>query len=308
VPNERIPASFNVGLSFAVWAGLCGLLYRASHSRSLLELGCAALAFSFLANTCFSLLHESVHGVFHPNARVNDLFGAVSAAFFPTGFHFQRACHLGHHARNRTAFETFDYIYPGDSRALKTLEWYGILAPSYWLTVILGWILFGLAPGMLRLGARFASRSAAAEHTAGPAYARGLEAVSPVRARLELAFTVALQATLWLALGLSLRGWLACYLAFAVNWSALQYADHAFSPLDVRRGAWDLRVPRLWRWIFLNYHLHRAHHMNPRVPWLHLPRHVDETVPRPSFFAQYLAMWRGPRRAPGPPAREVVVE
>ena len=32
-----------------------------------------------------------------------------------------------------------------------------------------------------------------------------------------------------------------------MNWSALQYADHAWSPLDVRDGAWDLRINPLVR-------------------------------------------------------------
>ena len=38
---------------------------------------------------------------------------------------------------------------------------------------------------------------------------------------------IAVQVFFWWSLDLSLGGWLACYAAFAVNWSALQYADHA---------------------------------------------------------------------------------
>jgi fatty acid desaturase len=84
-----------------------------------------------------------------------------------------------------------------------------------------------------------------------------------------------------------------------LQWSALQYADHAFAPLDVVEGAWDLRVHRWVQAVFLNYHLHLAHHRHPTMPWIHLPRYVDASRPRPRFLAQYARMWLGPRPQPG---------
>ena len=59
-----------------------------------------------------------------------------------------------------------------------------------------------------------------------------------------------------------------------------------------------MRVAAPVRWLFLNYHYHRAHHRHPRVPWLYLGRYVDEDVPRPSFLSIWLSMWRGPRPLP----------
>ena len=52
--------------------------------------------------------------------------------------------------------------------------------------------------------------------------------------------------------------------------------------------------------VFLNYHLHLAHHRHPSVPWIHLPAHVDPAEPRPSFFGIWLSMWGGPRPLPEP--------
>ena len=92
-----------------------------------------------------------------------------------------------------------------------------------------------------------------------------------------------------------------CYAAFALNWSSLQYADHAWSELDVKEGAWNLRVNKVVQWLFLNYHHHKAHHQHPDVPWVHLHHHVDFSEPRPSFFRIYLSMWRGPRPMPEDP-------
>ena len=108
--------------------------------------------------------------------------------------------------------------------------------------------------------------------------------------------SLAIQVLLFFALGLTLAGWLLCYAAFAVNWSALQYADHAFSPLDAHDGAWNLRVNPLTRALFLNYHFHLAHHRHPQTPWLHLGKLVDPAEARPSFIRVWLSMWRGPRR------------
>jgi len=256
-----------------------------------------AIAFSFVGNTLFSCLHECVHGVFHPNARVNHAFGVVCAAFFPTGFSLQRAAHLGHHSRNRSAAEMFDYYTPIDSRFLKTLQWYGIISGVYWLFVVLGWLLFLCVPFVFR-AASSQRWSAIAEHTSGPAYARSFSTAPGTRARLELLYTVAFQAAAFYLLDLTAAGWLLCYVAFGLNWSALQYADHAFSPLHVTEGAWDLRVHPWVQAIFLNYHLHLAHHRHPSVPWIHLPRYVDNARPRPQFLTQYLRMWRGPQPLP----------
>jgi hypothetical protein len=99
-------------------------------------------------------------------------------------------------------------------------------------------------------------------------------------------------------LHLTLAGWAICYAAFALNWSSLQYTDHAFSKLDVREGAWNLRVNPLTRLLFLNYHHHLAHHQHPQVPWIHLGRYVDPAEERPSFWAIYWRMWRGPQPLP----------
>ena len=100
------------------------------------------------------------------------------------------------------------------------------------------------------------------------------------------------------SVGLLLEELFTCYAAFAINWSSLQYADHAFTVRHVHDGAWNLRVPRPVELLFLHYHHHKAHHQNPQVPWLHLPKYVDFTEPRPSFFGIWLRMWRGPRRWP----------
>ena len=296
--QRSIPAGLNIALAIAVLSTNAILLWTASHASNWWVLVLAAGGFSFANNTVYSLLHEAVHRKFHSSATVNEWAGRFLAASFPTGFTFHRMCHLGHHRRNRTEVERFDYYTPDDNRVLKFAQWYGILTGLYWFIQPLGCLLVLLVPRRLLLTILDSRGSKHAEHVGAEAMLEGLAEAPIGRMRMEMLLSAAVQATAWIALDLNVTGWIACYAAFAVNWSALQYADHAWSELDVRDGAWNLRVNPTIQYIFLNYHHHRAHHQHPEVPWIHLGKYVDFSEPRPSFLRIYLSMWRGPRPLP----------
>lgn len=296
--SQQIPGALNIAVATAVLGANALLLWSASHATGWIAMLAAAAAFSYTNNTAYSLLHECVHRKFHRAPLVNEWFGRALSASFPTGFTFHRLCHLGHHRRNRTEVERFDYYEPGDNRVLKFVQWYGILTGLYWFIPPLGCVLVLLVPRRLLLRAIDTRGSKTAEHVGAEAMLEGVSDASGPRMRLEILFSAAVQGVAWLLLDLSIAGWAACYAAFAVNWSALQYADHAWSELDVRDGAWNLRVNRVVQYIFLNYHHHRAHHQHPDVPWIHLGKFVDFTAPRPSFASIYLSMWKGPRPLP----------
>jgi fatty acid desaturase len=298
VSSIPIPGRLNTALAVLATAGSCALLWFVSHTDHWLYRVAGAIAFSYVNNTVFSLLHESVHGVFHQSVTLNTLFGRWLAAFFPTSFTLQRFFHLGHHRRNRSVAERFDYIAPGESVLLKNIQWYGILTGLYWLLPPLACVIYFVAPGA------FSSRliqgdDAFWSHQSGTdAMVADVARLPRASVRGEILFSVLWQAGLFWILNLNWVGWALCYAAFAVNWSSLQYADHAWSPLDPVQGSWNLRVNRVVQYFFLNYHHHRAHHENPRIPWIHLPRFVNRQEPRPSFLRIYLSMWRGPRPLP----------
>jgi fatty acid desaturase len=295
---HEVPGALNLALGALAVSVNALLLYSASHTGSWLWLVAAALAFSYTNNTVYSLLHECVHRKFHRDRNVNEWSGRILAAWFPTGFTFHRMCHLGHHRHNRTEVERFDYYTPEDNRFLKFVQWYGILTGLYWLMPPLGCLLVLILPTRVLLRLVDSRGSKTAEHIGTDAILGGLTEVSQPVMRLEIVLTAIVQLALWWLLDLSVAGWAVCYAAFAVNWSALQYADHAWSELDVRDGAWNLRVSRGVQYLFLNYHHHLAHHQHPDVPWVHLGKFVDFDAPRPSFLAIYLSMWRGPRPLP----------
>lgn len=293
--SEPIPAGLNVILLVTAGSTALFLLWSASRVSSWFWLASAAIAFSYVNNTVFSLLHEAVHGRFHGSAKLNDLFGRIAAVLFPTSFSMQRVFHLGHHQRNRTAVEQFDYLHPDDNKFFKYTQWYSILTGLYWVFVLLGCVIYLLAPWLLRSRALRSRESKLAQQSSADAMFSDLEKAPPVWIRLEILFGAAVQIALFYVLDLTMVGWAACYTAFAINWSSLQYADHAWSVLDVRNGAWNLRVNKVVQYLFLNYHHHLAHHQHPEVPWLYLHRYVEFSAPRPRFLSVYLSMWRGPR-------------
>lgn len=303
LPSEEsqgrpIPARLNLAISVMAMAGAMALLWVASHSLHWGTILAAAIAFSFINNTIFSLLHEAVHGIFHTDQRVNEAAGTLFAAMFPTGFTIQRVSHLGHHRRNRTDQELYDYYLPHQSRWLKTYWLYCLLTGFYWAIIPVAGLLYLLMPWAF----------SAPWFQKGPARWWGFEPMvkdigNERRGRvwLEVLFSTSFQVSMWLALDLNWVGWLACYWAFGLNWSALQYVDHAWSIRDVREGAWNLRVSRIAQAIFLNYHCHLAHHRSPGTPWRYLPQLVDPAEAHPSFWKIYFSLWGGARPAPAGP-------
>jgi len=257
----------------------------------------AAVAFAFLNNTPFALMHEAVHGVAAATPRRNYVLGLLAGWLFPTSFSMQRTAHLGHHARNRTDRELYDYYLPGESRLKRNVWLYaGNLLGLYWFCIPASNALYLLAPWLYR-SRLFVERIAPAMGF-GP-YVRDLAALRPGVVWLEIVAGFAWQVALWRLLDLRWEAWLLCHWLFAMHWSALQYVDHAWSARDVVNGAWDLKVPAPVRWLALNYHYHLAHHRHPTACWTELPG-LATAEGQPSFGQVYLSLWRNGVQ-PAPP-------
>lgn len=282
-----------------------GCLWLASHGPWWLAV-LASIAFAFVNNLPFALMHEAVHGVAANTKGRNEALGLISGCMFPTSFSLQRIAHLGHHARNRTDPDLYDYYLPSQSRLLRNVWLYGgNLLGLYWFCIPLSNALYLLATPLYR--SRFFMEGVAAKIGFGP-HVRDIAALPPARVWMEIAGAFAYQAALWWVLDLRWQGWLLAHWLFALHWSALQYVDHAWSPRDVMHGAWNLRVFAPVRWLTLNYHYHLAHHSHPSVPWTRLPELAGQGEPQPTFAQIYWSLWRhGVQPAPpmGAPAGEL---
>ena len=293
--RQPIPERLNIALLLIVIVTSWVLLWSAAHLALVWALP-AALIFMHVNNTAFVLMHEAVHGIFSEKKWLNNLAGSVCAALFPTAFHLQRVAHLGHHRRNRTDAEIYDYFLPGQSRLLRNFQLYaGNLSGLYWLCIPLSNLIYLLAPWLYR----------SSWFIHGVARALGFEPFVKEIAQqglmliwFECLWALAYQVVIWNLLDLNWQGWLLCYGMFALYWSALQYVDHAWSPRDVRNGAWNLKVTPLSRALALNYQCHLAHHQQPEVPWLYLPQLVSKNDPQHTFWKIYFSLWGGVKPAP----------
>ncbi len=294
--HYHISETLNILIFVTVLPVTWWLLWLVSHSESILTMLLAAWGYAHLHNTIFSLLHEAVHGVFSRSRFRNDLFGILSAAAFPTSFTLQKIAHLGHHRRNRTDKELYDYYLPTESKALRNVWMYGgNLLGLYWFIIPFSNLLILVAPKL------FTSQW----FVHGPGRVLGFESYleeiaehSIWRIWSEALLALIYQVVLFELFDLTWQGWLLAHWFFALHWSALQYVDHAWSSRDIINGAWNLKVLPISRWLALNYHLHLAHHRHPEVPWVYLPQLVDPKEPYPSFWSIYRTLWGGVRPAP----------
>jgi fatty acid desaturase len=300
-----MPERLNWAILALAAVATAACLWVASHASWWGALAAAGL-FAFLNNVPFALMHEAVHGIGAATARRNHVLGVLAGWLFPTSFSMQKAAHLGHHARNRTDLEMYDYYLPGESRLRRNVWLYaGNLLGLYWFCVPLSNVLYLVAAPLYR-SHTFVERVAPALGFAH--YVRDVMELPAFRVWSEIALAFAYQAVLWYVLDLSWGGWLLAHWAFALHWSALQYVDHAWSPRDVTHGAWDLRVAAPVRWLALNYHFHLAHHRYPQVPWTRLPE-LATAEGQPTFWQIYLSLWRNgvqPAPAMGAPANRLL--
>ncbi len=273
--------------------GAC--LWASSHGPWWLTVA-GAVAFAFVNFTPFALMHEAVHGVASPSPVRNALLGILASVMFPTSFCVQRMAHLGHHRRNRTDQDLYDYYLPNQQKWLRNVWLYaGNLLGLYWISIPLMGLLYLVAPPVWR--SRLFVERVAPLIGFGP-YVAELSQLPIYRVWPELALACGYQVAVFWALDLSWTGWLAAQYLFALHWSSLQYVVHAWSPRDVREGAWNLSVLAPLRWLALNYHRHLAHHQRPEVPWTGLPALVPAGSYTPTFWSIYFSLWRGVRPAP----------
>ena len=294
--NITIPSSLNIFLAIGSILALMLLLYTTAQTESWwLKIVCMIL-FAYTGNTTFSLLHEAVHSNFHHNRKVNYIFGNICAAVFPTAFSFQKRCHLNHHRNNRTQYELFEMYDDRDNKLVKNITLYGVLTGVYWAVPFIGSMWLLLNPKSLLNSSFSGKENYEVGRMGGASMLRSFDNLSIKeirRMRLEVLTTLIFQILMFFTLNLTLIAYFLCYCSFAVTWSALQYADHAYSVRDIRNGAWNLKVHPITKAFFLNYHDHLAHHQHPNVPWIHLPKFVDPEKERPEFLTIYLKMWRG---------------
>jgi fatty acid desaturase len=288
----KIPVRLNVVIIVVQLAAIACCCAVAARVHNGWELAGLALVFGVVMNSVYSIIHEAEHAMLFPDRRWNDAAGAVTALFFPAPFHLIRQGHLGHHFRNRSDDEAFDFYFDGDHRLWRYLVLYGILTGCYWIVVVLGNVVFLFFPfAVNKKYWDFDRPSYAFMESLNPSYRRLIQ--------MECLAVLALHTLIVRALHIPLWNYAVMYFGFGLTWSAMQYVHHYGTERHVTRGARNLRLWEPLDLLWLNHNWHLAHHEHPTVPWIHLPSlgRATQSGGRGFLLWSYFKMWRGPRPA-----------
>jgi fatty acid desaturase len=287
-----IPDRLNLIITLVQVAASLALLAVASwawNADQMLWLGLAALLFSLVMQTGFSLLHEAEHRKLHSNRKINDGLGFICATMFPGSYQLMTVAHLNHHKVNRSDAELVDYIRPGESALLKSVQYYSFITGLIWLAAPLMTLFICLTPSSL-LARAFAKGE---DHWLSR-YLAFTQSCGAGKARQETCIGLLLWVGAWLALGLNWQAVAMCYAAFAFSWSSQQYVYHVRTPRHLIEGAYDLKLWWPVQWLYLHFNFHLSHHRATNVPWLHMPKLV-QSEPTQGYLATYLKLWAPPQ-------------
>jgi fatty acid desaturase len=237
----------------------------------------------------YSLIHEAEHGILHSNDRVNNIMGRWLCTLFIAPFTFFKHCHLKHHKKNRTDEEIWDLYYEHREKFRKYGTLYGMMLGLGYFSMWLSVLLYAFAPGLIYTRFFYSQ-------TEIGGFIKGSDRKDKVvHSRLESIAVILFQIAIYFILDLNLVSWFTLFVMHGFLWSSQNYVNHAFSPRDIINGAHNLKIPLWLKWVYLNFNLHLAHHQNPKIPWIHLPKYVSEGGGRISFLRNYLRLWKGPR-------------
>lgn len=291
LPPVRIPDRLNAIIIAVQLGAIAACVAAGARITNGWWLALLAMGFGLVMNSVYSIIHEAEHAMLFSNRRVNDWAGSIMALFFPAPFHLIRQGHLGHHLRNRSDDEAFDFYFEGDHKVWKALVWYGILTGFYWLVVVLSNVVFLLLPFR-------ADKKYWQVDQASTAFMAALNPIYGRLIRCEAAAAILLHLGIVWFSRIPLSHYAIMYASFGFMWSAMQYVHHYGTERHVTRGARNL-----WIWapldlFWLNHNWHLTHHQHPSVPWVYLPQLETDGDTRRGFLVNaYLKMWRGPRLA-----------
>ncbi len=232
-----------------------------------------------LTSTHWALLHESIHGLFHPLPAVNRLAGRALALAGGSSFRVLRFGHLMHHRFNRYRMDRPDCFDPAEmSPALARVRYFFELFGGLYLIEVVVPLLFLLPrPLCVAILDRIYAHPDAAVQTVGGVARQSFIGTRQLRElRQDALASILLFGLAGLAWGAQWPLLVAFLLGRGLIVSFFDNVYHYRTPLDLIVYAYNLRLPRLLRLAFLNMNLHRVHPREPHLPWWRLPARLDE--------------------------------
>lgn len=228
---------------------------------------------ALLTNPFWSLIHETIHDLFHPNPGVNAFFGRFLSILFGAPARILRLSHLLHHKLNRLPIEGTEFYDRAKSTKARA-------APGYYFQISLGLYLFELlSPLYFLLPRRWLAASQKRffrpDSVSGLLMQNWMGAESLREVRFDGLLTL-----IWLTLSLLCYGerWPVLAALLLARGFLISFFDNIFhygTSVGNIFYAKNLSLPQPLAKLWLNFNLHGVHHVNPAVSWIDLPAAFD---------------------------------
>ena len=254
----------------------------------------ALLPLALLTNPFWSLIHEAIHDLFHPNRAVNAFAGRLLAILFGAPLRILRLSHLLHHKLNRMPVEGTEYYDRGKgSKAAAAPGYYFQILLGLYLVEVMSPIYFFLPRPWLQ---RFKDNFLKPQSVSAMLMQNWLGSQSLREIRLDGLLT-----TSWFALALWLYGanWPLLLGALVARGFLISFLDNVYhyeTPVSDVFFAKNLSLPAPLDKLLLNFNLHGIHHINPAISWINLPQafEVQGGKYQGGYFAAALRQLHGP--------------
>jgi fatty acid desaturase len=249
---------------------------------------------ALLNNPFWSLLHEAIHDLFSAARRGNVFFGRLLAICFGSPFAILRLSHLLHHKLNRSPAEGTEYY---DNH--KTTK--AAAAPGYYFQILGGlYLIEVISPLPFFLPRRwiksFKDRQLRSDSVSGILVQSWLIPQTLRAIRIEGLIII-----VWLSMSLYCYGarWPLFAAILAARGILISFLDNVYhydTPVSGIFYAKNLSLSRPLAGLLLHFNLHGVHHLNPAIPWIHLPKafKVQAGEFGGDYFAAAWAQLRGP--------------
>lgn len=233
-----------------------------------------------LTTTYWSLTHESLHGVFHPDTQWNDRVGRLLCILFGAPWSILRFGHLMHHRFNRTPLDRSELVTPPVGNFTR-LKYYFRLLQGLYLGELASNLLILLPKTLLLFLFERAVPPCTEKTKLRNVFRRQILAGRRLRqTRVDAILTLAV-----LTASFSLYGefWYCLLLLLIGRGLFISFFDNAYhygTGLSDRKHAYNLALPTSLSKLILHFNLHRVHHHYPSVPWSALPTLTTQTADR----------------------------
>ena len=256
--------------------------------------GWTLLLCGLLTNPFWSLIHEAIHDLLHPSRKLNAFYGRLLAVVFGSPFRILRMSHLLHHKLNRLPIEGTEYYDRKKGSPTGA-------APGYYFQILLGlYLVEVLSAPFFLLPRTFLGWFKKSFIRAGTVSALlmdnwlGRESLHEIR--VDGLATVSLLTVAFICYG---ANWPLLLMALTGRGFLISFLDNIYH-YETTVGdvfyAKNLALARPMDKLLLNFNLHGIHHVNPAIPWIHLPRafEVQSGQFYGGYFAAALRQLRGP--------------